>query len=101
MSSNMDTVTNVATAEVLAKQNWISVFPKHFNSVWLDGELPSVLGKTNNYSLSCGTSDRDMENMVKVAKRINSIFGTPVKLITVDIANGYLNRLSEVCTKLR
>ena len=40
MSSNMDTVTNVATAEVLAKHNWISVFPKHFNNVWLDGELP-------------------------------------------------------------
>ena len=43
MSSNMDTVTNVATAEVLAKQGWISVFPKHFNSMWLDGELPKVL----------------------------------------------------------
>ena len=42
-----------------------------------------------------------MDSIVKVAKRINSTFGTPVKLVTVDIANGYLNRLSEVCTKLR
>jgi hypothetical protein len=40
MSSNMDTVTNVATADVLAKHNWISVFPKHFNTIWNDGELP-------------------------------------------------------------
>jgi len=39
----MDTVTNVETADVLAKHNWISVFPKHFNSLWADGELPSVL----------------------------------------------------------
>ena len=31
MSSNMDTVTNVQTAEILAEHNWVSVFPKHFN----------------------------------------------------------------------
>ena len=59
MSANMDTVTNVRTAEVLAEANWISVFPKHFNEGWLDGELPQVLAKNNNYSLSCGTSDED------------------------------------------
>jgi len=61
MSSNMDTVTNVASADVLAKHNWISVFPKHFNNIWKDGELPSVLGKPNNFSLSCGTSDKDID----------------------------------------
>jgi hypothetical protein len=94
MSSNMDTVTNVATADVLAKHGWISVFPKHFNSIWKDGELPLILGKPNNFSLSCGTSDRDIDQMILVAKRINSTFGTPVKMITVDIANGYLDRLS-------
>ena len=94
MSSNMDTVTNVETADVLAKNNWISVFPKHFNSIWADGQLPFVLSKTNNYSLSCGTSDNDMNLMIKVAKRIQSTFGNPVKMITVDIANGYLDRLT-------
>lgn len=75
MSSNMDTVTNVETADVLAKHNWISVFPKHFNSIWAEGELPSVLSKANNYSLSCGTSDNDINLMVKVAKRIQLTFG--------------------------
>lgn len=39
--------------------------------------------------------------MLKVAKRINSTFGSPVKVITVDIANGYLDRLTHVCTQLR
>ena len=40
ISANMDTVTNVKTAEVLAAKNWVSVFPKHFNNEWLEGELP-------------------------------------------------------------
>lgn len=31
MSSNMDTVTNINTAEILAESNWVSIFPKHFN----------------------------------------------------------------------
>ena len=52
----MDTVTNVQTAEILAGNNWVSVFPKHFNQVWIDGELTKVLEKVENYSLSCGTS---------------------------------------------
>jgi hypothetical protein len=58
MSSNMDTVTNENTAVILSDHNWISVFPKHFNVLWEHAkELPSVLAKTNTYSLSCGTSD--------------------------------------------
>lgn len=31
ISSNMDTVTNVRTAEQLASYGWLSIFPKHFN----------------------------------------------------------------------
>jgi len=100
-SSNMDTVTNIPTAELLAKQEWISIFPKHFNLEWQDGELPAILGSTNNYSLSCGTSEADMKLMLKVADRIKTTFGKPVKLITVDIANGYLDRLITVCASLR
>ena len=56
ISSNMDTVTNVNTATLLAEHGWISVFPKHFNQEWLAAkELPGILNKTNNYALSCGT----------------------------------------------
>jgi GMP reductase len=40
MSSNMDTVTNIETSTILAKHEWVSVFPKNFNQQWLDGELP-------------------------------------------------------------
>ena len=36
-----------------------------------------------------------------MAKRIKETYGNPVKLITVDIANGYLDRLTHVCKELR
>lgn len=39
--------------------------------------------------------------MLKVATRIKDTFGKPVKVITVDIANGYLERLTTVCKALR
>ena len=39
--------------------------------------------------------------MLKVAQRIKSTFGNDVKMITVDIANGYLDRLVHVCAELR
>jgi len=35
ISSNMDTVTNVETANLLAKHEWISAFPKSFNQIWI------------------------------------------------------------------
>ena len=39
--------------------------------------------------------------MIAVAKRIESTFGQPVKMITVNIANGYIDRLTTVCSRLR
>jgi len=105
MSSNMDTVTCVDTAEILAERDWISVFPKHFNLLW-DGseknqQIPEVLSKTNNYSLSCDTSDADIHQMLAAAKQIDTAYGKPVKMVTVDIANGYLDNLVQKCAKIR
>jgi methylmalonyl-CoA mutase cobalamin-binding subunit len=39
--------------------------------------------------------------MLTVAGRIKATFGTQVKMVTVDIANGYLDRLVHVCAELR
>jgi GMP reductase len=108
----MDTVTNVRTASLLAEHNWISVFPKHFNQEWtstageesLSGrpvELPHVLAKTNNYALSCGTSAGDLATMFDTCDHIKNTTGNQVKMVCVDIANGYLDRLVHVTRKIR
>ena len=103
MSSNMDTVTNVQTCEILAKNQWISVFPKHFNNEWSQSPeaLPDVLEKTNNYALSCGTSDRDLQSITKTIDNIRQRHGCDVKMVCVDIANGYLDSLVQSCAQLR
>jgi GMP reductase len=94
MSSNMDTVTNVQTAELLATRSWLSVFPKHFNAQWGSGkELPAFLAQTDRYVLSCGISDRDVDSVVGVIEQIRSQLGAEVKLLCVDVANGYLDNL--------
>ena len=61
MSSNMDTVTNEQTASILSEYGWVSVFPKHFNTMWESAhELPAVLAKNDTFALSCGTSESDI-----------------------------------------
>jgi len=42
-----------------------------------------------------------MKTMIAVSKRIKEQFGKEIKLIMVDIANGYLDRLIHVCAELR
>ena len=71
MSSNMDTVTNVHTSMILADRDWISVFPKHFNLEWKEAtKLPSILGSTNKYVLSCGTSKSDVMAIKNASENI-------------------------------
>ena len=102
MSSNMDTVTNVDTANILSNYGWISVFPKHFNKDWENEKnLPEVLKKTNTYALSCGTSDADIQSIMRTTAQIERVTGQRVKMICVDIANGYLDALVQKCCKIR
>ena len=105
----MSTVTNVETATLLAEHNWCSVFPKFFNPDWALTEqnykdnafLPPVLGKPDNYALSCGTSQGDIATMFDVCDNIEQTFGQAPKIICVDIANGYLDKLISVCREIR
>ena len=104
MSSNMDTVTNEQTAAILSDNNWISVFPKHFNQVWHarnSNFLPPVLAKVDTYALSCGTSNADIAAVVETADHIEEVFGQRPKMVCVDIANGYLDVLVQKCQRIR
>lgn len=105
MSANMDTVTDVRTAEILTEYGWISVMCKHFNNDWADRskieELPEVLAHTDNFSLSCGTSQKDIDLLFDAAVNIKDRFGKEPKIVTIDIANGYLDMMLGACQKIR
>lgn len=99
IASNMDTVSDLTTFNVLRQYDYITCFPKYFNNIWYN-ELPDELIYTDNYMLSCGISDTEIEKVISLIYRI-SLNGISVKFICVDVANGYMTTLKDACLKLR
>ena len=94
ISSNMDTVSNLETFKVLSSNKYLTCFPKHFNKLWNNDCFPSELYCVNNYMLSCGTNDYHEAILLINRLQWNDIH---VKFLCVDIANGYLQELQDVC----
>jgi GMP reductase len=102
ISSNMDTVSNLDTFQVLQENNYITCFPKHMNEQWLNdkGGLPVDLVNVDSYMLSCGINKDDYilaMNLIDRLRRSN----VHVKFLCIDVANGYLNQLEDVCMIFR
>ena len=101
ISSNMDTVSDLNSFNVLRQYDYITCFPKHFNTQWLQTTVnPEELRYTNNYMLSCGVSDSEINMLCNLVDAL-SIKYIQVKFICVDVANGYMTSLSDACLKLR
>uniref|UniRef100_A0A6C0B0H2 GMP reductase n=1 Tax=viral metagenome TaxID=1070528 RepID=A0A6C0B0H2_9ZZZZ len=98
ISSNMDTVSNVRTCEILRQNNYLTCFPKHFNKEFDNYLYPDELHCVENYMLSCGTND--YQNAVSLIDRL-CYDNIKVKFLCVDIANGYLQQLQDTCKYLR
>jgi GMP reductase len=91
ISSNMDSVTNLSTVDVLAKRNWLSCIPKYMNKT-LKSE---ILDKKHNFILSCGLND--YYDLFKILIDEDYI----PKFICLDVANGYISEVVELCSKIR
>ena len=101
IASNMDTVSNLSSFNVLRQYDYITCFPKYFNKMWQNlDEFPKELAYTNNYMLSCGVSDNDIDIVRRLVERL-SLKGITVKFICVDVANGYMTTLCDACLRLR
>jgi len=103
ISSNMDTVSNLNTFNKFLKHNYITCFPKHFNKLWNIDYLdyPEQLKFTDNYMLSCGINRDDYSELVKLIRNLKGFCDIDVKFVCVDVANGYLTQMHEVCHLLR
>lgn len=96
VSSNMNTVTTYETFKVLSSKKMLSCLPKHINQ--------DVIKKLSFYSEedqsrvvpSTGTSNEDLQ-------RLSTTLGMlpHVKMICLDVANGYTLKFEEVCKFLR
>ena len=99
ISSNMDTVSNLKTCEILRNNNYITCFPKYMNGEFSQYNFPDELYCVNNYMLSCGTND--FHKATKIINLLKNNKGVDVKFLCVDIANGYLQDLQNTCKYLR
>ena len=101
IASNMDTVSGIESFNVLRQYDYITCFPKSYNKNLLHAPIiPEELKYTNNYMLSCGVSDSEINMLCNIVDTL-SFKGIAVKFICIDVANGYMTSLSDACLRLR
>ena len=102
ISSNMDTVSNLDTFKVMLNHDYITCFPKHFNKLWnekLNHPL-GLLSNTDHYMLSCGINNYDVSETIKTINHL-SYENIKIKFLCIDVANGYLEQMHNVCHLFR
>ena len=101
ISSNMDSVTSFKTCGILRQREFLSCIPKYINrELLLSNQLPNELWYPNNYMLSCGTSNNDIDLIKNVIRRIRKFDVYPM-FVCIDVANGYMTSLGDACKNLR
>ena len=91
MCANMDTIGTYEVYKVLSQYKMITCFHKFyqledFKEMDLDPEY---------FMISTGINDQDLEKLEKIIEEID------VKFICIDVANGYMDKLTEFCYQLR
>ena len=95
IAANMDTVGTYDVYKVLSKHKIITAFHKFYNL--RDFENMEDLDP-EYFAISTGISDYDFTKLKEMMERN---FGSRVKFICIDVANGYMDKLVEFCKKVR
>ena len=91
IASNMDTVGTIDMYNKLKKSNILTCFHKFLDI----NEYPE--NSDNNYIISIGIRDEDLLKL----KSLYNQFPEKCNMVCVDIANGYIKKLVDFCTKVR
>ena len=91
MCANMDTIGTYEVYQVLSKEKIITCFHKFYN---ID-DFKSMELNPDFFAISTGINENDLERLKLIIEAIE------VKFICVDVANGYMEKLIEVCRKIR
>jgi len=95
IAANMDTVGTYDVYKVLSKHKIITAFHKFYTL----RDFEKMEGLDPDYfAISTGISDTDFDKLTNI---LNFNFGTRVKFICIDVANGYMEKLVEFCKKVR
>jgi GMP reductase len=93
VAANMDVTGTIAMARALAKHGALTALHKHYPENELIKFFAGPDGGHAFYSL--GTTTADLKKLATVAK------GTPIRLICLDVANGYAEKFLEVVKRVR
>lgn len=95
IAANMDTVGTYDVYKVLSKHKIITAFHKFYTL----RQFEEMEGLDPDYfAISTGISDDDF---IKLTEIMDRNFGSRVKFICIDVANGYMEKLVEFCKKVR
>lgn len=100
ISSNMDTVSNFDTFNVLRHKKMLTCFPKYLNEKWLKNDIPSELKDVEYYSLSTGIKKDDINVIKSLISKLKD-HGILPRFLCFDVANGYMIDLVHTCYTLR
>lgn len=93
IATNMSTIGTFRVHEVLSKYNMLTALHKHYNlDQW---KLHTANSNRNNMLLSIGGKDDDINFLDSIMQH------TPVSMIRVDVANGYLDFFAKHIEKIR
>lgn len=105
ISANMDTTGTFEIATVLSKHNILTCLNKFYTlndfNVFLDKQKLNDKNFSNvefldNIIVSTGISDKNFENLCEIMDGISTL-----KWICIDVANGYMEKMTHFCKKVR
>lgn len=95
MAANMDTVGTLNVMKVLAKKHLFTVLHKFTSIYEIKQEIKLLETYTDNYAFSMGMGEQELKRIIAINELVN------FKVICIDVANGYMEKLVNFCKKVR
>ena len=91
MVSNMDTTGTIEMAKKIQEHKVLTCLHKYY----IAKDLKTAELDPEYYAVSTGIGEKDLQNLDEIMSEI------PVKFICIDVANGYMSKLIQVCQQIR
>ena len=95
MAANMDTIGTMEVMKVLAPSNLFTVLHKFIPYEEYEENKEFLKKYEDNYAISVGLGIKEIERLEKLDKLLD------FKTICIDVANGYMEKLSLFCLQVR
>lgn len=95
MVSNMDTTGTIEMASALKSHKVLTCLHKYYTAEQIEDAVKQGLLDKEYFAVSCGIGEKDLQRLDEIVKKVDPQF------IVVDVANGYMSKFIETCSKIR